>query len=144
MTRLASILYTLILLALAPVVFAQSPAPIPSYPANHPAQYGANQNQVQTSSTNAAVSVTIAAAANQRAYVYRVDARCSAGTATVTITDNAVTVWSTSTGAVSTTNLTNQWNPPLTSTGANQAMVVTLGTCGGGNTGVLVVQGDRW
>lgn len=143
MTRLAS-LTLIILLALVAPALAQSPPPIPSYPANHPAQYGVNQNVQSASSTNAAVSVTIAAAANTRAYVYRVDARCSAGTATVTITDNGVTVWSTSTGAVSTTNATNQWNPPLTSTGANQAMVITLGTCGGGNTGTLIVQGDRW
>lgn len=143
MTRLASLIL-IVLLALAPLAWAQSPAPIPSYPANHPAQYGANQNQQQTSSTNAAVAVTITAAANQRAYVYRVDARCSAGTATLTITDNGTTVFTTSTGAIATTNATFLWNPPLTSLAVNTSMVVSLGTCGGGNTGVLIVQGDRW
>lgn len=144
MTRLASLIL-IVLLALAPLAaFGQSPAPIPSYPANHPAQYGANQNAQSTSGTNAAVSVTIAAAANTRAYVYRVTARCSAGTATLTITDNGTTVFSTASGAISTSNTTETWPVPLTSVAANTAMVVTLGTCGGGNTGTLIVQGDRW
>jgi len=100
-------------------------------------------NSVATSAANAAVTTTIAAAASTRPHLYRVDAYCSAGTAQLTVADGATTIWQTPAAAVGTTMFTTTWPTPLTGS-VNTNMTITLGTCGVGNTGTLIVQADRW
>lgn len=103
-------------------------------------------NSQTTGAANTAVTATIAAAASVRAQLYEINAYCSAGTATLTVTDGGTTIWATNGAEVPSTAATRfvkQW--PTALTGAtNSAMVVTLGTCGVGNTGTLAVQASRW
>lgn len=98
-------------------------------------------NSQATSGTDAAVTATLAASGTvySRPYLYRVSARCSAGTSSVTVANGATTVWTTGAAEVGTTNSTFTWNPGLVGS-ANTNMTVTLATCGGGNTGTLMVQ----
>lgn len=115
--------------------------------ANNPFQVAPDQhalldNTSQTGAANTAVTATIAPAAGTRAHLRQIAAFCSAGTAGLTVTDGGTTVWLTPATAVGTTLFTHQWNTGLSgTTGAN--IVVTLSTCGGGNTGTLSVQADR-
>lgn len=100
-------------------------------------------NSQQVSAANTAVSKTITGVANQRAHLYRVDAFCSAGTSSLTITDGGTTIWSTPAGAVGTTEFTATWPVALSmTTGATG--VITLGPCGAANTGTLIVQADQF
>jgi hypothetical protein len=100
-------------------------------------------NSQTTGAANTAVSVTIAAAASTRAHVYNVHAFCSAGTSSLTVTDGGVTKWGTTAAEVGTTRFEKRWEPGLTGE-TNSAVVATLAACGGGNTGTLHVQADRF
>lgn len=109
-----------------------------------PIQRDTLTNSQTTGAANTAVTVTIAAATDQRAHLYKVAARCSAGTSSLTVQyPSGTTRWSTEAAEVTTVNFTERWNPGLTTT-ANTAMVITLATCGVGNTGTLMVQADRF
>jgi hypothetical protein len=100
-------------------------------------------NASTTSAADTAVVVTIAASANTRAHVYGFDAFCSVGTSNVTITDGGTTIWKTP--AVEITTVRTAVAFPVALTGAtNSAVVITLATCGGGNTGTLMTQADRF
>ncbi len=100
-------------------------------------------NSETTGAADTAVVVTIAAAGGVRAHVYTVDALCSAGTSSVTISDGGTTIFSTAAAEVTTARLRIQW--PLGLTGAtNSAVVITLATCASANTGTLTVQADRF
>lgn len=116
--------------------------PNPSVAASQPAT---TFNSKATSAANAAVTTTIAAVAGANVYLYSVSARCSAGTATLEAKDGVggTTIWDTSTGAVSTTNLDKTW-PLGLATSSGAGMDVVLSTCGAGNTGVLVVNASRF
>ncbi len=100
-------------------------------------------NSETTGAADTAVTLTIAAAANTRAHVYTVDARCSATTSSVTITDGGFTRFSTTSTEIGTTRTRIQWPVGLTGL-TNSAVVVTLATCGAANTGTLSVQADRY
>lgn len=106
-------------------------------PAFVPSQAGNTKNQQVTALAGSAV-VTLTGAPRTRAHLYTLDAVCSAGTATVSVTDGGTTIWS---GLVTTTVFTKSWNPGLTGT-LSSNLVITLTTCGGGNTGTLTVQAD--
>jgi hypothetical protein len=108
------------------------------YTGSTPIQSGITNSQT-TGAANTAVAVTLTASATQQSFIHSISARCSAGTATLTVTDGTSTVWSTSTGAVTTTNFEKYWNTALSST-ANADPVITLSACGAGNTGTLIVQ----
>lgn len=108
---------------------------------NFPTQRFHNYNQVLTSAPNTAVTLTMTASTNDRNAIYRIDASCSAGTATITIADGATTIWNTLTGEVGTARFRSSWNPGLTGS-INTAMTVTLSACGVGNVGTLITQGD--
>ncbi len=104
-------------------------------------------NSQTTGAANTAVTVTIAAGAGVRAHVYFIRALCAAaGTANLTITDGGVTVFQSTAAEVTTT----PFYLPMSSAQAaltgntNSAVVVTLGTCGVGNTGTLTVWADRF
>ena len=108
-------------------------------------------NQEVTSAVNTAVSVTLTGATGtpQRGYVYSVSARCSAGTAQLTITDGGgggTQIYSTAATQVGTSNFDKTWPVGLSSNPTPATLpsqlTVTLGTCGGANTGTLDVQGS--
>lgn len=100
-------------------------------------------NTESTSAANTAVSKVIAALFNQRAHLFTVSARCSAGTAQIIVLDGATQIWSSAATEVSTTTFRFQWNPSLSNTLGN-SMTVTLGTCGAANTGTLDVQASQF
>lgn len=100
-------------------------------------------NSVTTGAANTAVTVTIAAAAGTRAHLYGLDARCSAGTATLDVDDGATGIWDSAAGEVGTTTVRFNWTTALTGS-TNTAMTITLSACGAGNTGTLIVQADRF
>lgn len=107
-----------------------------------PGQMAQALNSQTTGAADTAVVTTLAADLFRRNMVSRIDARCSAGTSTITVESPAgTTIYSTSVGAVGITNFSQQWTTGLTTTALNTAIVVTLGTCGIANTGTLIVQG---
>lgn len=108
-----------------------------------PVQGPALFNSEVVSAANAAVSVVVAAVASQRVHLRRVDARCSAGTATLTVTDGATVIWSSIGAEVAAARFTQQWQPSVDTT-TSAALTVTLGACGAANTGTLTVQADRF
>lgn len=108
-----------------------------------PAQHGALFNS-QTTAVAGTASITIAAAANTQGHIYSLAAFCSAGTATLSLTDGGTTTWSTNTGFVGTAIVGVSWTPVPYTGAINSALIVALSTCGGGNTGTLSLQGDRY
>jgi hypothetical protein len=105
------------------------------------AQPASTKNSEATSAANTAVSITLTVTPIQRGHLFNVNARCSAGTAQLTVADGATQIWSSAATEVGTTSFTKAWNPGLASSGGNN-LVITLGTCGGANTGTLDVQGS--
>lgn len=97
-------------------------------------------NSEGTSAANAPVTTTVTGV--NRAALWKVTARCSAGTAVLTVKDGATQIWSTPAAAVGTSNFTEAWQTALTSSTAS--LVVTLGTCGVSNTGTLDVQASSF
>lgn len=116
---------------------------------------GINQtaNTETVSAVNTAVSQSLELPQGQnavtRAHLFSVSARCSAGTAQLTVTDGNTTnsigsplqIWSSAAGEVGVTTFPFKWNPALSSSPGN-GIKITLGTCGGGNTGTLDIQGS--
>jgi hypothetical protein len=107
-------------------------------------QNGTLFNSQATGAANTAVTATVTATANEQGHLYRLDARCSAGSASLTVeSPSGTTIWSSLATEVGTTRFSVAWNPGL-SGAANVAVIVTLGTCGVANTGTLTVQADRY
>lgn len=102
---------------------------------------GTLTNSQTVSAADTAVSVTLAATASSRSHVYKITGRCSAGTSTMSITHGGTTVWSTGATEIGTVNFREEWATGLTGP-VNSAAVMTLATCGAGNTGTLMVQSD--
>ncbi len=100
-------------------------------------------NSQTTGAANTAVTVTIAAANGQRGALYSLAARCSAGSASLTVKDGATDIYSTQSGGVTTSNFTQQWHTPLAAS-LNADLAITLSACGAGNTGTLSVQASRF
>ena len=106
-----------------------------------PSQAGNTVNQEVTSAVNATAVITLTAALHTRAHVYLVTARCTNGTAQVTITDGGVQKWSSPPSIVGPTQINQAFTPGWTgSLGA--VVLVTLGSCGGGNVGTINVVAD--
>lgn len=99
-------------------------------------------NSETTGAADTAVTATLAGATGERVHLRAIDARCSAGTASVTVDDGATTIWSSAADEVGTTRFRETWPVALTGDTGN-TMTVTLSTCGAGNTGTLTVQADR-
>ncbi len=109
-----------------------------------PVQGPALFNSDTTGAANTAVTVTIAAVASQRVHLRRVEAVCSAGTSTLTVTDGATQRWGSLAGEVGAVFFRPPpWVPSLDST-TSQAMTITLATCGVGNAGRLIVSADQF
>lgn len=106
-------------------------------------QPAGQSNSESTSAANAAVSKTLSAQAGARVHVFSVSARCSAGTAQLTIADGGTQIWSTAATEVTTTTFRFQWEPGLAGSYGN-ALTVTLSTCGVSNTGTLDVQESQF
>jgi len=105
-------------------------------------QYTTLLNSSTTGAADTPVVVTFNAAAAVRHHVYSVAAYCSAGTASLLITDGGVTKWNPPATTVGTTLFSATWTTGLTFA-TNSAAVITLGTCGAGNTGTLIIQADQ-
>jgi hypothetical protein len=108
-----------------------------------PVQGAALFNSHATGAANTAVTATITGVANQRALLHSVQAFCSAGTASLTVTDGGTTIWATPAAAVGTAQFLREWATGLTAATGN-TLVVTLGACGVGNTGTLTVQASQF
>lgn len=117
------------------------PSPGSAVPSGQPPQ---TKNTESTSGANAAVSVTFTPPADQSAFIYSVNARCSAGTAQLTIVDQTASntqIWSTAATEVGTTSFVRTWNAGLdASINVGDVVIVQLGACGPANTGTLDVQ----
>ena len=109
---------------------ATTPAPI------QPAQ----TKNSEVTAVNATATVTLTVIGSQRAHLFQLNARCSAGTAGVTVADGATTIWSSAATEVGTTSFTKTFNPGLAGSPGNN-LVISLTTCGAANTGTLDVQG---
>lgn len=133
----SEIVCALVALGVAVAAWAQTPLSV------SPSQRQSVNGVPVVSATNASAVKTITGFTNRSVRIFSFKASCSAGTATVTITDGGVTVWSTVAGAIGTNDGGAIWMPPLTLTPGNTA-VVTLSTCGGGNVGTLTVQADLY
>jgi hypothetical protein len=100
----------------------------------------ATQNSETVSAANTAITVLLFGTQATRAHLYSVSARCSAGTASLTVKDGAgTTIWTTSATEVGTSTFRYQWVPGLAGSFSN-TMNVILSTCGAANTGTLDVQ----
>lgn len=100
-------------------------------------------NSQTTGAANTAVAVTIPAVLDVRAHIYEISARCSAGTSSLTVTDGGVTIWSTAAAEVGTATARYRFDVGLSGTRGSQ-VIITLASCGVGNTGTLIVQADRF
>jgi hypothetical protein len=98
-------------------------------------------NSEATAAANTAVVSTLTVTAVQRGHLFLVNARCSAGTAQLTVADGATTIFSSAATEVGTTSFTKSWPVGLPSSPGNN-LVITLTTCGAANTGTLDVQGS--
>lgn len=108
-----------------------------------PASTGNSQfNKETVSNTNTAVTFNPGGSQGTRWSLFSVNARCSAGTASLTVQDGATTIWSTAATEVGTTTFKFQWSPGLAGSIGN-SMAITLSTCGSGNTGTLDVQASQ-
>lgn len=105
-----------------------------------PSQAGNSKNQEVAAVQSSAV-VTLTAPAHTRAHLYQIQARCSAGSAGITISDGVTQIWSTAATTVGTSIFNQTFQPGMVGTLGN-TMTITLSTCGGGNTGTLDVQAD--
>jgi len=118
-------------------LFLYAPGTIPAT-----AQPPITSNQ-EVTAVNATATVTITPSALQVAYLYSVSARCSAGTAGLTVSTAGTQIWSSGATEVGTTTFRFQWNPGLAGLATSavaRSIVVSLTTCGAANTGTLDVE----
>lgn len=99
-------------------------------------------NNQTTGAADAAVTATFTQQPGTQWRLISASAYCSAGTASLTVTDGGTTIWSTPASAVGTALAAFNWTTPLMFVGA--APAVTLGTCGAANTGTLIIQAARF
>lgn len=100
-----------------------------------------NTNNSEATAVNATVTTTLTIVSFQRAHLFLVNARCSAGTAQLAVADGATQIYSSGATEVGTTSFTKSWPVALASSPGNN-LVITLSTCGAANTGTLDVQGS--
>lgn len=101
-------------------------------------------NSEVTSAAATANVFNFAATTGERWTIRRIDARCSAGTSSVTVESPVGTTLFTTLAAevVAAGRTTLTWTPGLTG-GTSAAMRITVASCGGGNTSTVAVQADR-
>lgn len=108
-----------------------------------PIQGGTLLNSSTVSAANAVNTVTLTGIAGFRFHIYKVDAFCSAGTATLTITEGATIIHRGAPGGVGTTDYREIFTPGLTlNDGVNAVISVT--SCGVGNTSTLNIVADQF
>lgn len=96
-------------------------------------------NLEAVSLTNGAVTTGPTVGNGQRGAIFSVNARCSAGTAQLTVSDNGVVIWSSGPTEVGTTTFRYQWNPGLAGS-IGKSFGASLSACGAGNIGTLDIQ----
>lgn len=101
-------------------------------------------NQEVVSATNSAAVLPITAGAGTRIYLYGLAARCSAGTASITVITAGNTVWTSDPNFVGTSTVAVAWtSAPLGTPAGPFGMQITLSSCGAGNVGTLDVQASQ-
>lgn len=143
-TQLArlSLVFLILLLGISLYASAQQAVPV-AHTLTPSVQRGSITSTQSTAAANTPVVVGFGAANGVRGHLYSITARCSAGTASITVENpTGTTIWSTPAAAVSTTNFEKAWNPGLTSNTIATEVKITLSTCGLGNTGLLMIQAD--
>jgi phage baseplate assembly protein gpV len=103
------------------------------------------RNSETVSSANTAVTTSIAAVSAQKVALYSMTARCSAGTASLTVKNGVggTTIWTTAATDVTTAAKQFTFSTPLASATGN-GMDIVLSTCGASNTGTLDVQASQF
>lgn len=96
------------------------------------------------SNPDTALVQILAAGSRGRLHLHGIDSWCTAGSATLTVTDNATVIWTSQTGEIGTAAFRANWSPALTGLANNTSMTITLSSCGVGNTGKLIIQADRF
>jgi hypothetical protein len=135
-----------IIACLCLLLFALWVTSAPAWDQTSPSQHGRSWDGLVISGTNAAVAVTITPQASERARVYSISGFCSSGSASVSITNGGSFSkgWVSSSTLIGTTSTGVAWTPAPYYGDLGAVVVVTLGTCGGGNTGTLTVQADTF
>lgn len=95
-------------------------------------------NNQTTGAANTAVTTTFTQGTGTAWRILSIAAYCSAGSASLTVTDGGTTVWSTPAGTITTSLVSFTWPIPVMLVGA--APAITLGACGASNTGTLIIQ----
>jgi len=102
----------------------------------------ANVSNSESTAVAGTASVTLTPLlGSQRSHVFSVSARCSAGTAGITVVDTtaSLNLWTSGPAEVGTTTFKFQWNPGLAGA-TGDTITISLTTCGVANTGTLDVQ----
>lgn len=104
------------------------------------------RNGESVSAVNSPVSRNLApdTIVGQRPYLFQVLAHCSAGTASLNVSDSGLSgnfLYTSGATEVGTTTFSRSWNPGLAGIGS---LTITLTSCGAGNTGTLDVQGSTF
>lgn len=99
-------------------------------------------NSDQTGAANQQILWTIPALAGRTGYLYSIAGFCSGGSASLTVQTGSSTIWHTPPSGVQTTFISFDWPVPLAGD-LGLSMVITMSTCGAGNTGVLIVQASQ-
>lgn len=103
-------------------------------------------NSETTSAADTTLTKTLTGVAGTRIHIYKLKSNCSAGASSLSITDNAVGIYSTLAGNTIPQvprSYDETWPTGLTiSTGSNA--VVSILTCGAGNTSTLTLEADQF
>ena len=119
---------------------------VPSNTQYHATEQPRNTLNQEVTAVNATATATLNTSGfASRVHLYSVSARCSAGSAQLTVSDKGTQIWSSGATEVGTTTFRFQWNPGLASSVSPGAqLVVSLSTCGAANTGTLDVQASAY
>jgi hypothetical protein len=118
---------------------------LPASAAAAPVERGTLQNSRTASAANTTNTVTVTGVANQSVHIYKIQARCSGGSAFLQVSDGATLIYDTDGGTVpSGTQFAEfEWATGLSMTAGNNA-VVTVGACGAGNISVINLEADQF
>lgn len=98
-------------------------------------QPGTISNSHNISAVNSSQSITLTG----RAYIFALDATCTASTAPIRITDSTGTIWDNGNSHIGSADNRVVWSTGFTNSGGTD-LTVTVDSCGAGNQSVLDIQ----